>query len=83
MQPAQIRAAEARLVLLLGELTRVLGGIERQTHASEYVRGLLLDRARKSITPITGRARNFGGPVRTRREQDRIIRRVPPRDTAR
>ena len=55
MQPAQLRAAEGRLTRFLGELTPLLGRVERQTHASEYVRGLLLDGERKSITPITER----------------------------
>ena len=55
MQPAQLRAAEGRLARFLGELTPLLGRVERQTHASEYVRGLLLDGERKSITPINER----------------------------
>ena len=55
MQPAQLRAAEGRLEQFLGTLTPLLGRVERQTHASEYVRGLLLDGERKSITPIADR----------------------------
>ena len=55
MQPAQLRAAEGRLERFLGTLTPLLGRVERQTHASEYVRGLLLDGERKSITPIAER----------------------------
>ena len=55
MQPAQLRAAEGRLTRFLGALTPLLGRVERQTHASEYIRGLLLDGERKSITPITER----------------------------
>ena len=49
MQPAQLRAAERRLARFLGALTPLLGRAERQTHASEYIRGLLLDGERKSI----------------------------------
>lgn len=55
MQPAQLRAAEGRLTRFLGGLTPLLGRVECQTHASEYVRGLLLNGERKSITPITER----------------------------
>ncbi len=55
MQPAQLRAAEQRLAQFLGELTPLLGRSERQTHAGEYVRGLLLDGERKSIAPLTER----------------------------
>ena len=55
MQPAQLRAADGRLSRFLGALTPLLGRVERQTHASEYVRGLLLDGERKSITPIAER----------------------------
>jgi SRSO17 transposase len=55
MQPAQLRAAEGRLERFLGTLTPLLGRVERQTHASEYVRGLLLDGERKSITPLAAR----------------------------
>ena len=55
MQPAQLRAAERRLKRFLGALTPLLGRAERQTHAGEYVRGLLLDGERKSIAPITAR----------------------------
>jgi len=55
MQPAQLRAAEGRLTRFLSDLTPLLGRVERQTHASEYVRGLLLDGERKSISPITER----------------------------
>ena len=55
MQPAQLRAADGRLERFLGTLTPLLGRVERQTHASEYVRGLLLDGERKSITPISER----------------------------
>lgn len=55
MQPSQLRAAERRLGRFLGELTPLLGRVERQTHASEYVRGLLLDGERKSITPMVER----------------------------
>ena len=55
MQPAQLRAAERRLGRFLGELTPLLGRSERQVHASEYVRGLLLDGERKSIAPIAER----------------------------
>jgi len=55
MQPAQLRAAEGRLTRFLGALTPLLGRVERQTHAREYVRGLLLDGERKSITPISAR----------------------------
>ena len=55
MQPAQLRAAERRLTRFLGALTPLLGRAERQTHAGEYVRGLLLDGERKSIAPITDR----------------------------
>ena len=33
----------------------LLGRAERQTHAGEYVRGLLLDGERKSIAPLTAR----------------------------
>ena len=39
----------------MGALTPLLGRAERQTHAGEYVRGLLLDGERKSIAPITER----------------------------
>ena len=55
MQPAQLRAADGRLTRFLGALTPLLGRVERQTRASEYVRGLLLDGERKSITPIAER----------------------------
>ena len=55
MQPAQLRAADGRLARFLGTLTPLLGRVERQTHASEYVRGLLLDGERKSITPLAER----------------------------
>lgn len=55
MQPAQLRAAERRLQRFLGELTPLLGRAERQTHAGEYVRGLLLDGERKSIAPLVDR----------------------------
>lgn len=55
MQPAQLRAAERRLERFLGALAPLLGRVERQTHAGEYVRGLLLDGERKSIAPITER----------------------------
>lgn len=55
MQPAHLRAAERRLERLLGLLTPLLGRAERQTHAGEYVRGLLLDGERKSIAPLTAR----------------------------
>ena len=55
MQPAQLRAAERRLTRFLGELTPLLGRSERQTHAGEYVRGLLLDGERKSIAPLADR----------------------------
>ena len=55
MQPAQLRAAERRLGRFLGKVTPLLGRVERQTHAGEYVRGLLLDGERKSITPIAER----------------------------
>ena len=55
MQPAQLRAADGRLSRFLGALTPLLGRVERQTHASEYVRGLLLDGERKSITPMADR----------------------------
>lgn len=55
MQPTQLRAAERRLTRFLGELTPLLGRAERQTHAGEYVRGLLLDGERKSIAPLTER----------------------------
>ena len=55
MQPVQLRAAERRLAHFLGALTPLLGRAERQTHAGEYVRGLLLDGERKSIAPITDR----------------------------
>ena len=55
MQPAQLRAAERRLTRFLGALTPLLGRAERQIHAGEYVRGLLLDGERKSIAPITDR----------------------------
>ena len=55
MQPAQLRAAERRLERFLGGLTPLLGRAERQTHAGEYVRGLLLDGERKSIAPLTTR----------------------------
>ena len=55
MQPAQLRAAERRLTRFLGDLTPLLGRVERQTHAGEYVRGLLLDGERKSIAPLTER----------------------------
>ena len=57
MQRAQLRAAAGRLDRFLGTLTPLLGRVERQTHASEYVRGLLLDGERKSITPIAERVR--------------------------
>ncbi len=39
----------------LGDLTPLLGRAERQTHAGEYVRGLLLDGERKSIAPLAER----------------------------
>ena len=55
MQPAQLRAAEGRLERFLGTLTPLLGRVERQTHAGEYVRGLLLDGERKSIAPMAER----------------------------
>ena len=55
MQPAQLRAAERRLERFLGGLTPLLGRAERQTHAGEYVRGLLLDGERKSIAPLVAR----------------------------
>ena len=55
MQPAQLRAANGRLERFLGTLTPLLGRVERQTHASEYVCGLLLGGERKSITPISDR----------------------------
>ena len=55
MQPRQLRAAERRLESFLGGLAPLLGRAERQTHAGEYVRGLLLDGERKSIAPITDR----------------------------
>ncbi len=55
MQPAQLRGAEQRLVRFLDELTPLLGRSERQTHAGEYVRGLLLDGERKSIAPLADR----------------------------
>lgn len=55
MQPAELRAAERRLERFLGALTPLLGRAERQTHAGEYVRGLLLDGERKSIAPLTAR----------------------------
>ena len=55
MQPAQLRAAEQRLARFLDALTPLLGRSERQTHAGEYVRGLLLDGERKSIAPLTER----------------------------
>jgi len=55
MQKSQLRAAERRLGRFLGELTPLLGRVERQTHASEYVRGLLLDGERKSISPMAER----------------------------
>lgn len=55
MQPAQLRAAEGRLERFLETLTPLLGRVERQAHASEYVRGLLLDGERKSITPMAAR----------------------------
>jgi SRSO17 transposase len=55
MQLAQLRAAEGRLERFLETLTPLLGRVERQVHASEYVRGLLLDGERKSITPIAER----------------------------
>lgn len=55
MQPAQLRAAEGRLERFLGTLTPLFGRVERQTHASEYVRGLLLDGERKSIAPMVER----------------------------
>ena len=55
MQPAELRAAERRLERFLGVLTPLLGRAERQTHAGEYVRGLLLDGERKSIAPLTER----------------------------
>ena len=55
MQPAQLRAAERRLDRFLSALTPLLGRAERQTHAGEYVRGLLLDGERKSIAPLAER----------------------------
>ena len=55
MQPAQLRAAEQRLARFLDAWTPLLGRSERQTHAGEYVRGLLLDGERKSIAPLTER----------------------------
>ena len=55
MHPAQLRAAEGRLERFLGTLTPLLGRVERQTHAGEYVRGLLLDGERKSIAPMAER----------------------------
>lgn len=55
MQPAQLHAAERRLVQFLGELVPLLGRVERQTQAGLYVRGLLLDGDRKSIEPMTAR----------------------------
>ena len=55
MTPAQLHAAERRLAGFLGALVPWLGRVERQTQAALYVRGLLLDGARKSIEPMVAR----------------------------
>jgi SRSO17 transposase len=55
MDTAALRAAEGRLRRFLATLTPLLGRAERQVHAGEYVRGLLLDGERKSISPLVER----------------------------
>jgi SRSO17 transposase len=55
MDTAALRAADGRLRRFLATLTPLLGRVERQVHAGEYVRGLLLDGERKSISPLVDR----------------------------
>ena len=55
MQTVALRAAEGRLRRFLATLTPLLGREERQVHAGEYIRGLLLDGERKSIAPLVDR----------------------------
>ena len=55
MDTAARRAADGRLRGFLATLTPLLGRTERQQHAGEYVRGLLLDGERKSISPLVER----------------------------
>ena len=55
MQTAALHAAEDRLRRFLATLTPLLGREERQVHAGEYIRGLLLDGERKSIAPLVER----------------------------
>jgi SRSO17 transposase len=55
MDTAALRAADGRLRRFLATLTPLLGRVERQVHAGEYVRGLLLDGERKSISPLVER----------------------------
>lgn len=50
-----LRAADGRLRTFLATLTPLLGRAERQVHAGVYVRGLLLDGERKSISPLVDR----------------------------
>ena len=55
MDTVALRAADGRLRKFLATLTPLLGRAERQVHAGAYVRGLLLDGERKSISPLVDR----------------------------